>query len=51
MTKKQYWVRCEECGYEMDADLDDCSCEQCEAMCWSEPYDDDGKPKQEGSHD
>ena len=37
------WVKCEECGYEMVADLKDCCCEQCEAFCWSAPFSDGDK--------
>jgi len=37
----EQWVSCNECGYEMDARLKDCTCEFCGAFDWSEPYDDD----------
>ena len=39
-----FWVKCNECGYEMDADLKDCTCEQCEAFDWSEPYKEGDEP-------
>lgn len=38
MSKLILWVKCLMCGYEVDADLKDCTCEQCGALEWSEPY-------------
>lgn len=32
------WIQCENCGYEVSADFHDCSCENCDGYCWSEPY-------------
>lgn len=41
------WVKCNNCGYEMDADLADCRCEQCEEYDWSEPYSDGAEEQKE----
>lgn len=43
MTQEQpdeqhLWVKCLVCGYEMTAELKDCTCEECGALDWSEPY-------------
>ena len=38
MPNDHKWVKCLVCGYEMDADLKDCSCEECGSFDWSEPY-------------
>ncbi len=38
------WVRCNACGYEMNADFSDCRCEQCGEVDWSAPYPDDDEP-------
>ena len=35
------WIKCLVCGNETNADLADCECEECGALEWSEPYDDD----------
>ena len=41
LEEKRMWVKCNECGNVMTADLDNTTCEQCDALDWSEPYEDD----------
>lgn len=33
-----WWVRCNECDEETNADLNDCECDKCGALDWSDPY-------------